>query len=315
MLKELGILDDIALCAGKPVKMRRLSSNGVNLGALDINKLNEKMGHPSFSILRKDLMKVLESYLMECGVEVKYGNKIEKLVPSQSASTSIHFENGVVSHADIIIGADGRMSSVARAFINGNNQPVYQGFINWIGVYESKKSIFSDIEVKDYWGVGERFGIVPVSATKAYWAGGVAALKIGDNDTSSYKTDLLTLFQDWPSPIESIINETPQAHINKIYVHDHNPMDTWHRDNVLVIGDAAHAPLPTSGQGACQAIEDAWHLAELLENITATWNHFSRSLQKYVSLKRQASQWERGNLPHHYLAQMKTQVNKETKIA
>jgi len=42
-------------------------------------------------------------------------------------------------------------------------------------------------------------------------------------------------------------------------------MEVWHRDNVLVIGDAAHAPLPTSEQGACQAIEDAWHLAELLE--------------------------------------------------
>ncbi|MBD1583951.1 FAD-dependent monooxygenase [Pseudoalteromonas sp. S16_S37] len=42
---------------------------------------------------------------------------------------------------------------------------------------------------------------------------------------------------------------------------DHGPIDTWYKDNVLLIGDAAHAPLPTSGQGACQALEDAWHLA------------------------------------------------------
>ncbi len=33
---------------------------------------------------------------------------------------------------------------------------------------------------------------------------------------------------------------------------------------MLLIGDAAHAPLPTSGQGACQAMEDAWHLARCL---------------------------------------------------
>ncbi|NOX42154.1 MAG: NAD(P)-binding protein [Gammaproteobacteria bacterium] len=266
VLKELGMLDDIALQSGLPVKMRRISNDGSNLGALNILKLNEKMGYPSFSILRKDLMKVLESHLTECGVEVKYGNTIEKLVSSQSGSTSIHFENGATSHADIIIGADGRMSSVARAFVNGDNRPVYQGFINWIGVYESNEPIFFDIEVRDYWGVGERFGIVPISSTKAYWAGGVAALKVGDKAPSSYKADLLTLFQDWPSPIETIINETSLADLNKIYVHDHNPMKTWHRDNVLVIGDAAHAPLPTSGQGACQAIEDAWHIAELLEN-------------------------------------------------
>src|SRR2546427_6898604 len=39
---------------------------------------------------------------------------------------------------------------------------------------------------------------------------------------------------------------------------------TWSRANVLLIGDAAHAPLPTSGQGACQALEDAWHLARCI---------------------------------------------------
>lgn len=31
------------------------------------------------------------------------------------------------------------------------------------------------------------------------------------------------------------------------------------------MGDAAHAPLPTSGQRACQALEDAWHLVRVLE--------------------------------------------------
>jgi len=266
VLKELGMLDDIALRSGMPIKMRRLSSKGDNLGALDINKLNKIMGYPSFSILRKDLMEILESHVMAYGIEVQYGRKVEKLVSSQSGLTSIHFEHGVISYADIIIGADGRMASVARAFVNGDNQPVCQGFINWVGVYESNDPIFKNIEVSDYWGVGERFGIVPISSKKAYWAGGVSALKIEDKNASTYKEDILALFQDWPAPIGTIINETPLAAINKIYVHDHNPMNTWHRDNVLVIGDAAHAPLPTSGQGACQAIEDAWHLAELLEN-------------------------------------------------
>ncbi len=94
VLKELGLLEDIALQSGVPVKMRRLSNKGNNLGALDIVKLNETMGYPSFSILRKDLMKVLESHLTEYGIEVKYGNAIKKLVSTPSGSTSIHFENG-----------------------------------------------------------------------------------------------------------------------------------------------------------------------------------------------------------------------------
>ncbi|MDX8399137.1 MAG: FAD-dependent monooxygenase, partial [Gallionellaceae bacterium] len=260
-------------------KMNRLSNEGDDLGSLDILSLNKNMGYPSFSILRKDLLKILESHLQKCGVEVKYKKNIKKLVSSQSGSTKIHFENGDVDSADIIIGADGRMSSIAREFVNGDNQPVYQSFINWIGVFQSSNVIFHDIEVNDYWGVGKRFGIVPISSTKAYWAGAVSALEIGENDPARYKSHLLALFHGWPSPIETMINESPLASLNKVYVHDHNPMERWHRDNVLVIGDAAHAPLPTSGQGACQALEDAWHLAKLIEqydgNLESTFQKFT----------------------------------------
>ncbi len=266
VLRELGLLDDVALLSGALAKMNRFSDKGIALGSLDISQLDEKMGSPSFSILRKDLMMILESRLNQCGVEVRYGKNIKKLAVSPAGLTNIHFDDGVVDTADIIIGADGRMASVTREYVNGNNTPVYQGFINWIGVYETTIPLFTDIEVSDYWGVGARFGIVPISSTKAYWAGGVTTREVGDRDPSKYKSDLLELFKDWPVPIGTIIENTPLEGINKIYVHDHNPMETWHRDNVLVIGDAAHAPLPTSGQGACQAIEDAWHLANILES-------------------------------------------------
>jgi 2-polyprenyl-6-methoxyphenol hydroxylase-like FAD-dependent oxidoreductase len=63
-----------------------------------------------------------------------------------------------------------------------------------------------------------------------------------------------------------MINHAFAERIYKVYVHDHDPIQTWHKHNLIVIGDAAHAPLPTSGQGACQALEDAWHLANLLND-------------------------------------------------
>jgi 2-polyprenyl-6-methoxyphenol hydroxylase-like FAD-dependent oxidoreductase len=61
------------------------------------------------------------------------------------------------------------------------------------------------------------------------------------------------------------IGAPPAARIDKIRVHDHDPVPTWHRHNLILVGDAAHAALPTSGQGACQALEDAWHLANCVE--------------------------------------------------
>jgi FAD-dependent urate hydroxylase len=150
--------------------------------------------------------------------------------------------------------------------VHGDNAPVYQGFINWIGVYESEEESFEEIAVADYWGVGERFGIVPVTKLKAYWAGGVASDEIGPRNQDEYKTELCSIFSDWPQPVQMMIDRTPVERINKVYVHDHVPIKTWHKHNLIVIGDATHAPLPTSGQGACQALEDAWHLANCLND-------------------------------------------------
>ena len=266
VLKEFGMLEDIKLRSGRPVRMRRLSKTGDDLGALDISKLDEKMGYSSLSILRKDLMEVLENHLNQYKVFVQYEKEVEQIVSGGSGTAMIHFKNGEIESADMIIGADGRMSSVVRKFVNGDNEPIFQKFINWIGVFESDIAVFPEIEVRDYWGVGDRFGIVPVSQNKAYWAGAVAASSIGDIKPSNYKEELFSLFKNWPSPIQSIIQQTPLSKIHKVYVHDHNPIETWHRENVLIIGDAAHALLPTSGQGACQAMEDAWHLTQLLKN-------------------------------------------------
>jgi 2-polyprenyl-6-methoxyphenol hydroxylase-like FAD-dependent oxidoreductase len=130
--------------------------------------------------------------------------------------------------------------------------------------------------------VGERFGIVPVTKRKAYWAGGVASDDIGPRNHAEYKTELGSIFSDWPQPVQMIIDRTPVERINKIYVHDHNPIQTWHRHNLILIGDAAHAPLPTSGQGACQALEDAWHLTNCLNECS---NDIQRAFVKFTETR------------------------------
>jgi 2-polyprenyl-6-methoxyphenol hydroxylase-like FAD-dependent oxidoreductase len=41
---------------------------------------------------------------------------------------------------------------------------------------------------------------------------------------------------------------------------------TWFRGRMVIIGDAAHAPSPSSGQGASMALEDAVVLAQALRD-------------------------------------------------
>ena len=275
VLEQLGVLNRVADNSGSLIYMNRYTNYGESIGSLDINKLNQLMNYPSYSIIRKDLMNILTQRSLELNIKIHYQHNVTSLSDKANGKVSVQFSDGKIIEPDIIIGADGRMNSIARKYVNGENAPIYQGFINWIGVFESESEIFTELSVLDYWGIGERFGIVPITKSKAYWAGGVTSEKTANVNPELYKSELNSLFSNWPNPITKIINETPLSRINKIYVHDHDPIKNWHKNNVVLLGDAAHAPLPTSGQGACQALEDVWHIVNSLkENINDISNAF-----------------------------------------
>lgn len=105
-------------------------------------------------------------------------------------------------------------------------------------------------------------------------------MPLGEAQPTRYRTDLQTRFAHWPAAVQHAIQNTPDSGIHQIFLHDHDPIAPWQRANVLLLGDAAHAPLPTSGQGACQALEDAWHLAQCL---TATADNVPRAWQQFVA--------------------------------
>ena len=279
VLEQLGVLKLVAKVSGSLSNMNRFSSDGESLGSLDITQLNQLMAYPSYSVIRKELMSILTQRALELSINIHYQHDVISLSHNDDDKVRVQFSNGKKIEPDIIVGADGRMNSLARKYVNGNNEPVYQGFINWIGVFECKDEVFTELSVSDYWGTGERFGIVPISKTKAYWAGGVVSQNIDEITPDLYKSELRLLFASWPEPIIQIINETPLSRINKIYVHDHNPINIWHKNNLILLGDAAHSALPTSGQGACQALEDAWHfvhcLKENLNDIPEVFKHFT----------------------------------------
>jgi 2-polyprenyl-6-methoxyphenol hydroxylase-like FAD-dependent oxidoreductase len=282
VLEQLGVLDQISKASGSLNYMNRFSHTGEPIGSLNINELDRLMKYPSYSVLRKDLMSILIQRTTELNIDIHYQHDVIELVDN-NLTTTVKFGNDKSIQPDIIIGADGRMKSFTRKYVNGSNQPIYQGFINWIGVVEQDADLFTELSVSDYWGVGERFGIVPISKTKAYWAGGAVCEQSQETNPEQYKSELSAIFSQWPSLITKVINETPQSRINKIYVHDHDPIDVWHKGNVVLLGDAAHSPLPTSGQGACQALEDAWHLAKCLKDNS---NDLSAAFTLFTELRK-----------------------------
>ncbi len=263
VLQEFGLLEDMGAVGGRPTSVHRWNAAGDPLGGLDITLLDQIMGYPTHTILRRDLQAVLLDHVMRARIPVAFGHCAETIELDASGKAVARFNNGHSIRPDLLLGADGRMDSVARRFVAGDNTPIYQGFVNWIGVAQGR-ALASDIRIDDYWGAGDRFGCVAVREDRVYWAAAQARPLPAASPAAGMYDEVRCLFAGWPEPVDRLIEATPAHAVQRVAVHDLEPLHTWSRANVLLIGDAAHAPLPTSGQGACQALEDAWHLARCI---------------------------------------------------
>jgi salicylate hydroxylase len=74
-------------------------------------------------------------------------------------------------------------------------------------------------------------------------------------------------FDGWDARIGQVLGQVDRTFRWALY--DREPLPTWTRGRLTLLGDAAHPMLPHLGQGANQAIEDGIALATLLANADA----------------------------------------------
>lgn len=74
---------------------------------------------------------------------------------------------------------------------------------------------------------------------------------------------MLETFKDFPEWMQDVFKLTDDLGLWQL--RDIDPLTTWTKGKVILIGDAAHAMLPTQGQGASQALEDAEALGAFFE--------------------------------------------------
>ncbi|MFF0815163.1 FAD-dependent oxidoreductase [Rhodococcus sp. NPDC003318] len=212
-------------------------------------------------IHRGDFIDALLSVLP--GGMVRLGHKLES-VEDRGDRAALTFTNGTTVEADLVIGADGIKSVVRKLF--SDNEPVFSGEHAYRAVIsvDDAHGMVVDDNLRMYIGRGTKVYLLPLRHRGQVSFDITALRSDGTWSPSVTKDDILATVEGFDERIVDITRDLDLDTVNVRAVYDIDPVDTWHSDAVVLVGDAAHSMLHHQGQGANSAILDAGALADAL---------------------------------------------------
>ncbi|MGW4678670.1 FAD-dependent monooxygenase [Micromonospora taraxaci] len=235
---------------------------------------------------RAELHRVLHDRAVAEGVTFAYGKRLVDAEQTGDGVTA-HFDDGTSATADVLVGADGVRSTVRGLIDRAAPGPRFTGLLGFEAVARHEVDAapgtmtfaFGRRGYYLYWpepGGGTRWGVNlpqqrPMSLVEAR---AVPAEQWLDTLRSSYGDDdpgrelMATSIADELQVVGALQIMPPVPH--------------WHRGRMVLVGDAAHAPSNSSGQGASLAIESAVQLARCLRDLPDV----APAFDAYVRLRR-----------------------------
>ncbi|MBI3649889.1 MAG: FAD-dependent monooxygenase [Acidobacteria bacterium] len=206
------------------------------------------------------------------------------------------FSDGQTVRGDFLLGADG-INSVIRAQLFAPAKPRYAGYTAWRAVTKFDSPFFKH-GASESWGRGARFGLIPMSEGRVYWFATKNTKEGAADAARGRKREVAECFRGWHQPIEAAIAATEEQDILRNDIYDRQPLPSWTKGRVTLLGDAAHPMTPNLGQGACQAIEDAVELADSVSHnrdlLAALQTYEARRLQRTNKIATQS--WRIGKM-------------------
>ncbi|MBE1878107.1 FAD-dependent oxidoreductase [Myceligenerans pegani] len=227
-------------------------------------------GPATQSVRRADLYAALRDEALRRDIPIHYGKRLTG-VTTTPGGVEAAFADGTTAHGDLLLGADGVRSRVRSLLDPDSPDPRYTGLLN-TGGYATGVDVDTPagLFVMQF-GRRAFFGHVRRAAGDVWWFANVPSRRaLTDAETAErrpaeWRARLEGLFADDDGPAVDLIRATPDA-VGPWNTLDLPRVPVWHRGPVGLIGDAAHAISPTSGQGASLAIEDGILVATALRD-------------------------------------------------
>ena len=236
-------------------------------------------GTVSQTLKRADLYRALRDEAVRRGARVEYGKRLVDAETTPGGVTA-RFEDGTEAVGDLLIGADGIHSRTRRIIDPSAPRARYVPVLN-IGGYACDVAVQAEPGTfRMVFGKRAFFGYAVHPSGEVWWfanpprADEPTGAELAAIGTEQWREMLIDLFAGDDSPAVEIIRSTP-GKLAGWATYDLPSVPTWYGGSLIIIGDAAHATAPSSGQGASMAIEDAVVLARCLRDLPDTGQAFA----------------------------------------
>jgi len=270
-LRTLDVHEPV-LAAGFPTRnMEFYSGTGKRLGEIPIGGTLPD-GTVTHTIRRADLYRVLHDEAVSRGIPIEHNRRLVDGGTMPDGGVVARFEDGTEAVGDLLVGADGIHSRTRRIIDPSAPEPRYTGLGN-IGGFAREASVNAGQGIYAMvFGKRAFFGYTVSPSREIWWFANPPEAREPDRaelaatTTEQWKERLTYLFADDATPAVEILRATT-GDLAGTNQYDMPSVPTWHRGPMVIIGDAAHAASPASGQGASMAIEDAVVLAKSLRDL------------------------------------------------
>ena len=267
-LRALDLDPAVLLVAGFPTPRLALGNGaGRRLADLPLGGPDPD-GTVTTTIRRADLYAALRAEAERRGIAISYDKRLVA-ADSRADGVTVRFADGGTAEGDLLVGADGVHSQVRKLLNPSGPAPRYLGLLNAGGF--TTAPVEADLErtpglVHMVFGRRSFFGWCAAPDGSVWWFANPPQKQSAapqDWTEATWRAHLLELFAGDAVPAAAIIRATDRV-IGPWNTFDLPRVPVWRDARTVLVGDAAHATSPSSGQGASMAIEDAVTLGRCL---------------------------------------------------
>ncbi len=267
MLDALGVLDRIQTYAVYPQRLILVDAlSGNLLTTLDFGENFQRAYTYRYLVMhRSDLLTILlDACQQSAGITLETNREVVT-VDDLGDGALVTCADGATYACAALIGADG-LKSVVRQYVIGDGDPVCAEFVAYRGAIPMEEVIESaGMDTIRYW-IGPNLHLIQYPLRRGELYNQVAVFKSqryrADVDDWGTEDELEEHFASTDGSVRKALARVKRDRRWPLY--DRLPTDNWTRHHITLLGDSAHPMLQHIAQGACQALEDAVCLADML---------------------------------------------------